>query len=59
MDRMIFVWLYRLPPNTIKALTIVKSDTVIRWHRAVSDCIGAGNRGTAAADRPYRWKFAA
>src|SRR6195256_2936699 len=34
MDRLILVGLYRLVPNTIKALTIVKPDTVIRWHRA-------------------------
>src|SRR4029077_10283624 len=34
MDRLIFVGLYRLVPNTIKALTIVKPGTVIRWHRA-------------------------
>src|SRR6516164_2906170 len=34
MDRLIFVGLYRLVPNTIKALAIVKPDTVIRWHRA-------------------------
>src|ERR1700716_1129354 len=34
MDRLIFVGLYRLVPNTIKALTIVKPDTVIRWHCA-------------------------
>ena len=34
MDRLIFVGLYHLVPNTIKALTIVKPDTVIRWHRA-------------------------
>src|SRR6202047_3755169 len=34
MDRLIFVGLHRLVPNTIKALTIVKPDTVIRWHRA-------------------------
>src|SRR5258707_3777172 len=34
MDRLIFVGLYRSVPNTIKALTIVKPDTVIRWHRA-------------------------
>src|SRR6516164_8019008 len=33
MDRLIFVGLYRLVPNTIEALTIVKPDTVIRWHR--------------------------
>ena len=34
MDRLIFVGLYRLAPNTIKALTIVKPETVVRWHRA-------------------------
>jgi transposase InsO family protein len=34
MDRLIFVGLYRLVPNTMKALTIVKPNTVIRWHRA-------------------------
>src|SRR5262249_11632665 len=34
MDRLIFVGLYRLVPNAIKALTIVRPDTVIRWHRA-------------------------
>ena len=34
MDRLVFVGLYRLVPNAIKALTIVKPDTVIRWHRA-------------------------
>jgi transposase InsO family protein len=34
MDRLIFVGLYRLVPTTTKALTIVKPDTVIRWHRA-------------------------
>src|SRR5215469_13660641 len=34
VDRLIFVGLYRLVPNAIKALAIVKPDTVIRWHRA-------------------------
>jgi len=47
MDRLIFVGLYRLVPNAIKALTIVRPDTVIRWHRA-----------GAAADQLYCWKFA-
>jgi len=34
--------LYRLVPNAVKALTIVKPDTVIGWHRAGfrSDCAG-------------------
>jgi hypothetical protein len=59
MDRLIFVGLYRLVPNTIKALTIVKPDTVIAVGTVpVSDRIGAGNRGTAAADQLHRWKFA-
>src|ERR1700756_3554637 len=34
MDRLIFVGLYRLVPNTIKALTILRPETVVRWHRA-------------------------
>jgi hypothetical protein len=33
-DRMIFVWLYHLFPSVKSAITIVQSDTVIRWHRA-------------------------
>lgn len=33
-DRLIFVGLYRLVPNTLKVLTIVTPETVIRWHRA-------------------------
>ncbi|MDI4231973.1 hypothetical protein OZ411_03985 [Bradyrhizobium sp. Arg237L] len=58
IDRLIFVGLSRLVPNSIKALTIVKPDTVIRGTVPVSERIGAGNRGTAAADQLYRWKFA-
>jgi hypothetical protein len=34
MDRLILVGLYRLVPNTLKVLTIVTPETVIRWHRA-------------------------
>ena len=33
-DRLIFVALYRLVPTIINALTIVKPETVIKWHRA-------------------------
>jgi hypothetical protein len=31
MDRLIFVGLYGLVPSTLKALTIVKPETVVRW----------------------------
>src|SRR5260370_14372889 len=34
MDRLIFVGLSRLAPSTLNALTIVKPETVVRWHRA-------------------------
>src|SRR5271154_966020 len=34
MDRLVFVGLYCLVPSTLNALTIVKPETVIRWHRA-------------------------
>src|SRR5258708_36294027 len=32
-DRLLFVWLYRLFPSVLNALTIVQPATVIRWHR--------------------------
>ena len=34
MDRLIFTGLYRLVPSVLSALTIVKPETVINWHRA-------------------------
>jgi hypothetical protein len=34
MDRLIFVGLDRLVPSILKALTIAKPETVVRWHRA-------------------------
>ena len=34
IDRLIFVWLYRLFPSVADALTIIQPDTVVRWHRA-------------------------
>jgi hypothetical protein len=58
MDRLIFVGLYRLVPNAIKALTIVKPIPSSVGIVPVSDRIGAGNPGTAAADQLYCWNFA-
>jgi hypothetical protein len=34
VDRLLFAWLYHLAPGVLKALKIVKPETVIRWHRA-------------------------
>jgi hypothetical protein len=33
-DRFVFSGLYRLAPDVLNALLIVKPETVIRWHRA-------------------------
>ena len=33
-NRLIFASLYRIAPNVLNALVIVKPETVIRWHRA-------------------------
>jgi transposase InsO family protein len=33
VDRLVFVWLYRLFPSVLNAITIVQPETVMRWHR--------------------------
>jgi transposase InsO family protein len=32
-DRLVFVWLHRLFPSVLNAVTIVQPETVVRWHR--------------------------
>src|SRR5216683_6673736 len=32
-DRAVFIWLYRRCPRILDAITIVRPDTVVRWHR--------------------------
>src|SRR5260370_7504845 len=34
VDRLIFVWLYRLRPSVLTAVVIVQPEPVVRWHRA-------------------------
>jgi hypothetical protein len=34
IDRLLLVWLSRLVPTTLEALTVVRPEPVIRWHRA-------------------------
>ena len=33
IDRLIFVWMCGLFPSILNAITVVKPETVIRWHR--------------------------
>src|SRR6266516_7855901 len=32
-DRLFFVWLYRLWPGLLRAVTILRPETIVRWHR--------------------------
>ena len=33
VDRALFMWLYRRCPRVLHATTIVRPETVVRWHR--------------------------
>ena len=33
-DRLFFIQLYRWFPSVLKAITIVRPETLVRWHRA-------------------------
>jgi hypothetical protein len=33
-DRLFFIQLYRWFPSVLKAITIIRPETVVRWHRA-------------------------
>ena len=33
-DRLVFILLYRLAPSILNAVTIVRPETIVRWHRA-------------------------
>jgi hypothetical protein len=55
-DRLLFVWLYRLFPSVLNAVTIVQPETVIRWHRAgfrlaLEVALGVGGQ-------KFRWRSA-
>ena len=44
IDRALFIWFYRRYPRILDAISIVRPETVVRWHR----------KGWA---RYWRWKF--
>src|SRR5262249_48563346 len=43
IDRALFIWLYRRCPGILQAISIVRPETIVRWHR----------KGIAAH---WRWK---
>jgi hypothetical protein len=42
-DRVLFIWLYRRFPRILDAVTIVRPETVVRWHRMGYAHFGGGN----------------
>ena len=32
-DRLILVWLFRVVPSILESISVVKPETVLRWHR--------------------------
>ena len=43
-DRWFFVQLYRWFPSILSVITIIRPETLLRWHRAGFVIIGAGNQ---------------
>ena len=59
-DRLLFVWLYRLFPSVLGAITIVQPATIIRWHRTgFRLCIGAGSRALVGVGQRFHWRSGA
>jgi len=49
VDRLIFVWMYRRFPSILDAITVVKPETVIRWHRRGFRAYWRGSPATVVA----------
>jgi hypothetical protein len=49
IDRLLFVWLYRLYPSLLDSIIIVQPETVIRWHRSRLRRVHRGRTATSSA----------
>jgi hypothetical protein len=45
-DRLFFIQLYRWFPSVLKAMTVMRPETVMRWQCADFAATGVGNHGT-------------
>ena len=53
-DRWFFIQLYRWFPSILKVLTIIRPETLVRWHRAGFRATGVGNRVDGEGGRKSR-----
>ena len=58
-DRLLFVWLYRLFPSVLNAVTIVHRIPLFGGIGRGSDCTGAGSRALEAAGPRFQGRSAA
>jgi hypothetical protein len=50
-DRLFFIQLYRWFPSVLRAMMIIRPETLVRWHRASFVATGAGNPAPREAGR--------
>ena len=50
-DRLFFIQLYRWFPSILKAITIIRPETLVRWHLVVCRAAVPPASGTRAAER--------
>jgi len=51
IDRALFIWLYRHYPRILDAMSIVRPETVVRWHRKGFTGYWRGNPARPGAGR--------
>jgi hypothetical protein len=50
-DRMVFIQLYRWFPSVLQVITVIRPETLVRWHRAGFATIGVGSRAAREGGR--------
>jgi hypothetical protein len=59
VDRLLLVWLHRLFPSVLNAITIVQPETIIRWHRTGFRLYCAGSRALVAVVQRFQLRSGA
>jgi hypothetical protein len=53
-DRWFFIQLYRWFPSILQVVTIIRPETLVRWHRPAFAATGVGSRAGWEGDRRLR-----
>ena len=55
LDRLLWVWLYRLWPHCLEVMALVKPATIVQWHRRGFLCFRGGVRDLGGRQRVARF----